>query len=321
MTGITAFENMSVDQQIESLGDIVAEILAQYELGPHDAVCINHELNSTFAETCNSGEKYALRVNVNSHRTLENLRAETHWVNAVSNVVTPRPVANREGEFVTSGWHEASGRKRHGVLYTWLEGVEPGDEPTLEQLSAAGASMARLHAGARTLELPPDAVFPDFADFFWGDPDVLLTPESVLTSEEREIVARAHARIEQTLERLRERAAPQPIHADIHPWNIMWHEGTLAIFDFDDSGIGLPVQDLATSLYYLDNDEQVAAFLTGYSGEGLLPEYTPEEMGLLLLQRRIVLLNSLLQSSNPEHREGFHDYCAETMRRVTHALG
>lgn len=321
MTDAADFDNMTVDQQIESLGDIVAEILAQYEIGPHNAECINHELNSTFAVTSHSGEKFALRINVNSHRTLENLRAETHWVNTVSNVVTPRPVANRDGEFVTSGWHEASGRKRHGVLYTWLEGVEPGDEPTLEQLSAAGAAMARLHAGARTVELPQDAVFPDFVDFFWGDPDVLLTPESVLTSDEREIVARAQARIEETLERLRERAAPQPIHADIHPGNMMWHEGTLAIFDFDDSGIGLPVQDLATSLYYLDNDEQVAAFLAGYSGEGFLPEYTPEEMGLLLLQRRIVLLNSLLQSSNPEHREEFHDYRTETIRRIAHNLG
>ena len=217
MTDAADFDNMTGDQQIESLGDIVAEILAQYELGPHDAVCINHELNSTFAVTSQSGEKFALRINVNSHRTLENLRAETHWVNTVSNVVTPRPVANRDGEFVTSGWHEASGRKRHGVLYTWLEGVEPGDEPTLEQLSAAGAAMARLHAGARTLDLPPDAVFPDFADFFWGDPDVLLTPDSVLTSEEREIVARARARIEETLERLRERAGRAAADSRRHP--------------------------------------------------------------------------------------------------------
>ena len=312
---------MTAAQQVESLSDCVAEILAQYDIGAHQGESINHELNSTFAVTCDNGEKFALRVNVNSHRTLENLRAETHWVNTISDVVTPRPVPNRNDGFVTSGWHEASGRQRIGVLYTWLEGEEPGDEPANEHLAAAGAAMARLHEGALSLRFPPGAALPDFTDFFWGDPDVLLTPDSVLTGEERDLVARAHARIEETLAHLRELATPQPIHADIHPWNMMWHEGTLAIFDFDDSGIGLPVQDLATSLYYLDNEEQVAAFLAGYASEGPLPAYTPEEMDLLLLQRRLVLLNSLLHSSNPEHRDIIPEYRAETMRRIVHVLG
>ena len=320
MTDTADFDTMTVEQQIASLSDCVDAILAQFDIGAHQVESINHDLNSTFAVICASGEKYALRVNVNSHRTIENLRAETHWVNTISDVVTPRPVATREGGFVATGWHEASNRQRHGVLYTWLEGEEPGDEPTSEQLSAAGAAMARLHEGSRTLELPSEAALPDFADFFWGDPDVLLTPDSVLTVDERQLVARAHARIEETLTHLREIAPPQPIHADIHPWNMMWHEGTLAIFDFDDSGIGLPVQDLATSLYYLDTEEQIAAFLAGYSGERPLPHYAPEEMELLLLQRRIVLLNSLLHSSNPEHRDIIPDYRAETMRLITHAL-
>ena len=312
---------MTVDEQIESLSDCVTTIVAQYDIGAHQVESINHELNSTFAVTCDNGDKFVLRVNVNSHRFAENARAETYWVNSISDVLTPKPVANRDGEFVSTGWHEASGRQRISVLYSWLEGEEPGDEPTNQQLAAAGTAMARLHEGARTLEFPPDAALPDFTDFFWGDPDVLLTPNSALTSEGRDLVARAHARIEETLAHLRELATPQPIHADIHPWNMMWHEGTLAIFDFDDSGMGLPVQDLATSLYYLDNEEQVGAFLTGYASERPLPAYTPEEMDLLLLQRRIVLFNSLLQSSNPEHLEIIPDYRAETMRRITHVLG
>ena len=312
---------MTAEQQVESFSDCVAEMLAQHDIGAHQVESINHELNSTFAVTCDNGDKFALRVNVNSHRSAENARAETYWVTIISDVLTPKPVANRDGEFVSTGWHEASGRQRISVLYTWLEGEEPGDEPTNEQLAAAGAAMARLHEGARSLRFPPGAALPDFTDFFWGDPDVLLTPDSVLTGEERDLVARAHARIEETLAHLRELATPQPIHADIHPWNMMWHEGTLAIFDFDDSGIGLPVQDLATSLYYLDNEEQVAAFLAGYASEGPLPAYTPEEMDLLLLQRRIVLLNSLLHSSNPEHRDIIPEYRAETMRRIVHVLG
>lgn len=38
--------------------------------------------------------------------------------------------------------------------------------------------MARLHEGARELALPPGVELPDFANFFRGDADVLLAPES-----------------------------------------------------------------------------------------------------------------------------------------------
>jgi hypothetical protein len=43
-------------------------------------------------------------------------------------------------------------------------------------------------------------------------------------------------------------------------------------------------------------------------------------MTLLLLHRRIVLFNSLVQSANPEHREIIPEYRAETMRRIAEAL-
>ena len=316
----SAFADMTVEQQIDSLSDCAAEMLAQYDIGAHQVTSINHEFNSTFAVTCDSGEKYALRINVSSPRTLANLNAETFWVNEIADVLTPKPVTTRDGSFVTSGWHEASGMRRIGVLYTWLEGEEPGDEPTLQQLTAAGAAMARLHDGARDIVLPAGSELPDFADFFWGDADVLLTPDSELTGEERQLVAMAKQRIETMLDEHRGRTPVQPIHADIHPWNMMWHDGTLAIFDFDDSGIGLPVQDLATTIYYLDTDEQIAAFVAGYSSVRKLPTYSDADMQLLLLQRRVVLFNSIFQSSNPEILEIIPEYRAETMRRISAVL-
>jgi Ser/Thr protein kinase RdoA (MazF antagonist) len=316
----TAFASMTADQQVASLGDCVAAILVQYDVGAHRVESINHELNSTFAVTCDSGEKFALRINVNSPRTLANLNAEIHWVRSITEVLTPKPVANRGGGFVTSAWHEAAGCERLAVMYSWLDGAEPGDDPTPEQLVAAGAAMAGLHGSSRGLEFPAGADLPDFADFFWGDADVLLSGDSMLTEDERRLVATAKDRIEAMLDLHRARATVQPIHADIHPWNMMWHDDTLAIFDFDDSGIGLPLQDLATSIYYLDTDAQVASFLEGYQSVRPLPDYTETDMTLLLLHRRIVLFNSLVQSANPEHREIIPEYRAETMRRIAEAL-
>jgi Ser/Thr protein kinase RdoA (MazF antagonist) len=106
------------------------------------------------------------------------------------------------------------------------------------------------------------------------------------------------------------------IHADMHGWNLMWHDGAVSVFDFDDCGIGLPIQDLYTALYYLDTDEQDAALKAGYESVRPIPDHTEFEAKALLLQRRIILLNYLFETSTPEHREILPKYQVETMRRI-----
>ena len=313
------FELLTAEEQIESLASCLAEVLEQYGLGSADSESINHDFNSTYKVTAASGERYALRINVNSTSSLENLRAEIFWVNSIRSVTVPKPVANASGEFVTFGWHEATGRKLPAVLYTWLDGEEPGDEPTSEQLFAIGAAMAKLHAEALALELPAGAELPDLSDFFWQENDLLLGESSELTDAEKARVAAVKAKVEQVIFELGQRDAKRLIHADLHPWNVMWHEGELAVFDFDDAGIGLPVQDLATALYYLDTPEQDAAMLEGYQSVAPLPEYSADQLALLLLQRRLILLSFLYESTNAEHREMIPKYKEETFRRLAKA--
>jgi Ser/Thr protein kinase RdoA (MazF antagonist) len=320
MTNSADFAGMTADEQVESLRSCVGEVLEQYSLVAPVAESINHEYNSTFKVSAGSGEFFALRINVNSQRSIENLNAEIFMVNAIESVKTPKPVANKDGSFVTTGWHEVTGRKLNAVLYTWLDGEEPGDEPTDEQLFALGVAMAKLHVETLGLELPLDAELSDYTEFFWGSEDLLTGDSSELNSEEKALVAAATVRVDEVVAALQETGARRPIHADLHPWNVMWHEGELSVFDFDDSGVGLPVQDLATSLYYLDTPEQDEALLAGYKSVSALPEYTEQQMKLLLLQRRILLLNYLYETSNPEHREMIPAYQEETLRRIRNNL-
>jgi Ser/Thr protein kinase RdoA (MazF antagonist) len=66
----------------------------------------------------------------------------------------------------------------------------------------------------------------------------------------------------------------------------------------------------------LDTPEQDAALKDGYSSVAPLPKYTQREMDMLLLQRRIVLLNYLYETSNLEHRSIIPEYQEETLRRI-----
>jgi Ser/Thr protein kinase RdoA (MazF antagonist) len=298
-------------------------VVSGFELGECELESINHEFNSTFKVTSESGEIFALRINVNSQRTLQKLNAELFWVEQLAkleNIKVPSPIRNSKGEFITAAFHPLLNRDLLAVMFTWLEGQELGDEPTPEMMQATGRMMANLHLASRHTKLPPEAELPVITDMFWGGEDFIKASNEV-TEAHKATIADAIERIELVTAYLFSSQKPQLIHADIHPWNVMWQEGDVAIFDFDDCVIGLPVQDIAVTLYYNDTKEQDDAFLAGYREVMPLPVYSDEQMKALLLQRRIFLLNYLLETENPEHRAMVPEYLEKTIARVSETFG
>lgn len=311
---------MTTEEQVASLEPVVQAAAQILEIDLVNSESINHDYNSTFKLTALDGQTWALRININSGKTYENLLAELHLVEAIQSVPTPKPKRNSSGGAIAQIWHEATQSHLLCVAYSWLEGVEVGDEPTEEQLVAMGRAMAKLHVETRGLELDGEANLPKFDGVVWGQNELLLASESGLSEQGRSDVTEAYKRITDCVKALYANGAPQLIHADIHPWNVIWNKGQLSVFDFDDCGWGFALQDLATSLYYLDNDEQDAAFLKGYAEISPLPSYESETMKTLLIQRRLVLANFLLESTNPEHAELSPRYLVETERRLAEWL-
>lgn len=315
----TDFFDSTSEQQIESFTKSARELLTGYGLNEVDVKCINYEFNATFSVVTGSGDKYALRINVNSTRTRENMQGEIEFVNFVSRIPgikVARPIANNNDSFISSILHVESGRTLYGILYTWLEGEEIGDEATHEQLVTLGAAMARMHQNSREFELSEKAELPTFSDWLWGTEDYLLSSKSLLTNEQFTAIKSAIDVIEADTQHLFATNPIQVIHGDMHGWNLMWHEGGLFIFDFDDCGYGIPHQDLAITLYYLDTPEQEVAVLEGYRSVCELPSYTKAQMDSLLLQRRLVLLNYLYETKNPEHKQMLPAYLEKSMERV-----
>jgi Ser/Thr protein kinase RdoA (MazF antagonist) len=314
-----SFFDLSQDLQIKQLEHFAHDVLKHYPIELASAVSINYEYNATLRIEATNGQMFALRININSPRTPENLKAEIAWVRSLaqdSRVLVPRPIANNDGIFYTSIFHEASQRTLHCVLYSWLSGAEVGDEPTAEQLHALGVAMATMHLASKDVSCPAGSTLPSFNDPLWETEDFLLSEKSVLDSPTRDVISQAMDVIRSETQRLFSESKPQIIHADLHGWNVMWDNGTLAVFDFDDCGFGLPLQDLATAIYYLDTPEQDAALKEGYASVAPLPEYTQRDLDMLLLQRRIILLNYLYETTNAEHRSMLPEYLEETLRRV-----
>ena len=72
------FFDSTSEQQIESFTKTAREMLAGYGLNEVEVKCINYEFNATFSVVTGSGDKYALRINVNSTRTFTAQNLFTH---------------------------------------------------------------------------------------------------------------------------------------------------------------------------------------------------------------------------------------------------
>jgi len=314
-----SFEDLGNGQQISSLAHSAKSILAGYGIQVAQVENINHGYNSTFAVTAENGERFSLRINVNSGRSAANVSAELFFINAlakVGNFHLALPIANEVGSYFSKFYHHDSGRDLIAVLFKWLDGVDVGDEPSEEVVFQIGSLMARMHDATKSLVLPASAELPVFDDFMWQVEDHLFGPNSRLEAEAKSKISAARLVIEEVIASLSAQGEKQLIHADLHGWNLKINEGALSVFDFDDSGIGLPIQDIATALYYLDTDGQKQAFKEGYASVRDLPKCSEYQMSALLLQRRIHLLNYLYQTTNSEHRELLPTYQAETLRRI-----
>ena len=302
---------------------IANQVLESYPLEIKEVALINNEYNATFKVLTTDGTHYALRINVNSPRSIENLTAEIAWVNFLrddARVKVPHPISTTKDQYFVTVTNDLGSSEFKAVLYSWLAGEELGDEPTPEQIRSLGAAMATLHVSSKDFKLPAGAGLPSFKDPMWETEDFLLSEKSVLDPEAQSLIAQALSVIKSEIDTLYRQHSQQIIHADLHGWNVMWHEGQVAVFDFDDCGIGLPIQDLATAIYYLDTPEQDAALKEGYASVAPLPEYSESQMQMFMIQRRIILLNYLYETSNEEHRAMIPEYLEESLRRISKFL-
>ena len=306
--------------QTDSLTVFAHEILKKYGITDAEVESINFEFNATFSVSTQSGQKYALRLNINSTRTVSNIQAETQWVRDLARIPlinVPTPIASLDDQYLVSAHHADSDQTIYGVMYSWLEGEEIGDEPTLDQLHTVGRAMALLHENSSHFTLTDGAELPTFNDFFWGTEDYLFSGKSTLIPKDRQLIEQARDLIMMFTDELYATSEVHIIHADLHGWNLMWHEDQLSIFDFDDCGYGVEAQDIAVALYYLDTPEQDAALLDGYKSIRPLPVYSEKAMKAILLQRRLLLLNYLYETKNAEHKEMLPAYLEKTIERVS----
>jgi Ser/Thr protein kinase RdoA (MazF antagonist) len=315
------FSTLSSRAQVARLKVFALEILKHYGLQNPKLKLLSHGYNTFFRVDAN-GQKFALRLGVNSLRLLENVSAELAWLEALArdtDLTVPKPVATQNGALVVSQELNSVSGAIHCVLFDWL----PGSDVLEAQLSSDlverfGNVTAQLHNHASGFKLPANCKLFDMRNVIFTEVNSLWdnTHPQWLPKKRLEIFREVYARVQQVLDQIYSSDLPPMIlHADLHEGNFKQNRKRLTVFDFDDCALGYPVQDFAVTFYSLSNEndypENRAAFKRGYSSlRPWLPEYD-SMIEALIARHSLVLANDVLQSLNPE----WHDIAPRFFER------
>jgi Ser/Thr protein kinase RdoA (MazF antagonist) len=307
------------EEQVEVLRRVALAAAEEYGLEVAGLEPVLHGYNTTFRLDPVGRPRLALRVTTNSKSTLEHVAAQQAWVHAIAHetdVRVPDAVAAPDGRTVVSVPCPEAGRDLLVVVNTWLEGPDVG-ECGAEQAHALGRVMAALHEHARGFTLPPGAALPSFDEPLFGDEN-LLEGADALGPEGRAVVDEAFARTRRAFAEVAATADAIPLHADLHGGNLKWHGGRLAVFDFDDSGLGVPLLDLAIATFYLRGGDPAVerALRDGYAEVSPLPD--DEHLEALVAARQLLLANSLLTTTTAAWRHQAVEYLGTTVDRLRH---
>ena len=314
---------MDEEAQVALVQELVPGILRQYGIEPKSIKNVNHSFNSSFKITDSQGQGLALRINLASHKSGDEVLAEMQWLEALSqdgSVTAPEPLRTTNGELFISTQFEPLHTETTAVLFKWIEGEEVGDEPTNEQIFELGENMARLQVFAKDLKLTGTAFLPEINSTLMNSKDLLTQskPEPINDKLYEDII-RGLKLSDAVYTRLSKNQELLPIHADLHMGNVIQNNGKLAIIDFDDAGLGLPVQDLVISNYYIREDREKEKHLkAGYSSVLELPKVSDEDYEVLLLGRLIVLINAVLDMTSAEIIEFLPTFLTRAQKRFDH---
>ncbi len=256
--------------------ELARKALEHWDIGPALVALVAARENTVYrVET--TDRKFALRFHRPGYRRQCELKSELDWMAVLSQggLNLPKPVAAKNGSFcvIVAG---------HAVdMLSWLEGRPMSEygaptsaETVTQSFAALGKSMAQLHRLSDEWSLPESFSRPAWdVDGLVGDAPLWgrFWENPTLTADQAKLFTSARDRAASILRRRCDELDYGLIHADLIPENVLLENGKAQLIDFDDSGFGFRLFDIATTLNRAHRDghrqDQCSAFLAGYQSQ------------------------------------------------------
>jgi len=297
------------DPDIEHFRSLAKNALLAWNINDAKLTLIKHRENAVFKVVTQNGDQFAMRIHRLGYHSDAALLSELQWIHALakSGIELPEVIPTADGRFFVTASANDNFPAQQTDLLAWVEGEQLGSvngglctDPAAVQsiYRVIGKMAARLHNQASEWQLPEgfqrhawDAEGLVGEQPFWGPFWALPS----LTEKQRELLQTARSSVRQALERYGQ--DPQRysmIHADFVPENLLLEGSTVRLIDFDDAGFGWHMFEIATALYFIQDDPHYsiakAALIEGYREHRALPESELETLPMFLAARGFTYL-------------------------------
>lgn len=239
--------------------------------------------------------QYLLRVHQPGYQATEAIELELAWLAAMrreANLPVPQPVPTLDGRLLTQISVPGVPGERNCSLLRWVQGRFSPKNIRPQHYRAQGRLMGAMHAHAAQWQIPAgltkrsydwDALFEDVEG-------TSLTASEVwplLPLPCQELFSAVSKKVRQVMDRWgRGPDVYGLIHADLVEDNLLFWRGEARPIDFDDSGFGYWMYDLAVSLEQCYEEDDFPryrdALLDGYAEVRTLPGEQLEHLELFL---------------------------------------
>lgn len=290
------------EELLQRLSELATQSLSLWDL-PAGAHCrlINVSENATYLVEAEGGYKAILRVHRENYHSRNAISCELAWMedlNAHGGVITPGTIVGKNGEVIQQSGIESLPAPRYLVLFEFIEGVEPDESQDLAApFEELGEIAAKTHVHSISWEKPAgferlvwnlDAVFGSSPT--WGNwrnaPRMTSQKQAVMQTLEDVVIKRLQAFGD----------GPERyglIHADMRLANLLVHESSTRLIDFDDCGLGWFLYDFAAAISFMEDSPQIpilkSAWVKGYRKVRELSDVDVQEIDTFIMLRRMAL--------------------------------
>lgn len=253
--------------------DQIVKALAKWKLDDCTCDLIAERENRVYRVKRPNGSLVAMRIHRKNLRSSAEIRSELQMMRAVhaKGQIVPAPLPTETGDLLA-----IVGGEQIDVL-TWVNGRSFLDLPSqsrVEFFKQLGEVAADFHNNIDAWTPPSNFSRPSWDrqglignnplwGVFWDNPS--------LSPSDKEIILRARANIETRLQTMEENLDYGLIHADMVRENILFEGNNIGLIDFDDSGFGFRLFEIATILQaQLEEPDYVqvkASLIEGYSSK------------------------------------------------------
>ncbi len=288
-----------VAEDCSALSAVVRAALPRFGLDAELPLALIHQReNAVFRLGAAEAPLGVARVHRRGYRTSVEIRSELAWMEALREAGVRTPPVRRgcDGDGVQTVAAPGSAELRDVTVLGWLDGTTLEEDASQEAYRLIGRTSASIQAHGRQWAPPPwfsrptwhvDALIGRVA--LWGDYAAL----EVLSAAQLELMHRAAAIVRRRLDAFGR--GPDRFgltHGDLMPDNILIVDGAPVVIDFDDSGYGWYLYDLATLLAVKvaapDYEVVREAWLEGYREVAALPEAHRTLIDTLVMARLLL---------------------------------